>query len=179
MACPFSVGVVPFRDAVLMEMKPQPYSTIDRSSTEMTYNPDIYFTSATSLNTNAPAYLSQIAWNFGANSFQLGSRTVPANSIALYSQDYIPAVETVVPQGTFTFDSAATPIGGASTLGIFQFQTRTAGKWTTQFSLNLTGAQSDTRSLSFPWTTRVRWLLIRSGGAPAEAAISCRYQQTA
>jgi hypothetical protein len=66
------------------------------------------------------SYQSLIGWNFGATSYTSVAGVVyPANSVAFYSTDLLPAVQCKLPLGQYTFHATAAPIGGTSTPASF------------------------------------------------------------
>jgi hypothetical protein len=174
---PFNFGFVITPTALLRYAPPIEFTHTEEGSTGLQYQNDLFYANA--IMPNQIANSSQIWWNFGAIQYDIGQTlAIPSFAITFYSVDVYPSVETKVGKGTYTFHATATPTTGSSTPGVFEFETYTNGVWATQFSLNLTKAAGDTRTLTFSGDTRVRWLLIPNSGQTAEAAIVARFYAT-
>ncbi len=172
---PFNYGLVEAPNSGLMGMNIVDYSYDAGGLT--VYQPDLFIGSV------GPSIVSdfgsQIYWNIGVSAQMPGtSFSIPAYSLVMEASQYIPCIETKIPKGTYTFQGTATPIGGTSTPGTFQFQTYTEGVWTVQFSLALPKPEGATRTLTFAHDTKVRWMLISQPQQQAVAAITARYYST-
>jgi hypothetical protein len=141
------------------------------------YTTDCFYAQAGNTATGTP-YNSEIFWNFGASVGNVNGYNVPPTSVTLLSIDLIPAIELKVPKGTYSITSTATPVGGTSTPATFELQTGALGQWGSVFAVGLSKPEGNTKTLTFTHDTRLRWSLVRTGAAQAEASVTIHVLNT-
>ncbi|HEY3783395.1 MAG TPA: hypothetical protein VGL56_20120 [Fimbriimonadaceae bacterium] len=118
-------------------------------------------------------FSSGVWWNLGPSQYRLPSGVVlPASSVVLLSEDAIPAVQLET-SGSHTFTTYISSLSGAPTPGNLIIQTfdSASGGWVVHSVTPVASFQSLPFSYNSPGY-KVRWLLQRTGSAPAVATIT-------
>ncbi|HEY3780167.1 MAG TPA: hypothetical protein VGL56_03715 [Fimbriimonadaceae bacterium] len=138
------------------------------------------YTSVTNDNifaSNSASFSSGIWWNLSTSPYTLGNAvTLPASSVVLVSWDVIPAVQLeTLSAGTHVVTYEITALSGTSTPGTLQFWVFTNGAWVKLANANMTiPSVSATFTLNYSAPVKLRWVLVRNGGAMASVDLETR-----
>ncbi|HEY3783394.1 MAG TPA: hypothetical protein VGL56_20115 [Fimbriimonadaceae bacterium] len=115
---------------------------------------------------------SGVWWNLGSGQYKLPSGVVlPGQSVVMLSEDAIPTIQ-FEGSGPHSFTTTVTSLSGAPTPGNLIVESFFNGEWAEDVKIGVGGLETYQTSISNSGSYKIRWILQRTGAAPAVAKIT-------